>query len=126
MNYLEKHCSQYLSELSIVVSYLSELTRFSEICLLLVILYKFMNTFYMSIGPAHMGEIREKFSGTRVRWDADYLCKLDQVGCLTQVCWNPPFHACADMLGARTTYDLLTGNGRQPNLDVKHKMSRWK
>ena len=72
----------------------------------------------MSSGPAHMGEICEEFSGIRVRWDADYPCKLDQVG------WKLPFHACTNMFRAKTSYDLLPGNGRQLNPDVKHKMSK--
>ena len=33
----------------------------------------------MSSGPTHIGEIREKFSVIRVRWDADYRSKLDQL-----------------------------------------------
>jgi len=52
-------------------------------------------------------------SEIRVRWDADHPCKLDQMGCLTQVGWKSPFHACANMFDAEIAYDLLIDNGRQ-------------
>ena len=79
----------------------------------------------MSSGPVHMGGVREKFNGIGVGWDADYPCKLDQVGCLIQVGWNSPFHACANMLGDETAYDILTDNGRPLNLDVRYKIGKW-
>ena len=52
-------------------------------------------------------------SRIRVQWDADYPFKLEQVGCLTQVGWKSPFHACANMFDGEITYDLLLDNGRQ-------------
>ena len=79
---------------------------------------------YMTSGPAHMGEIREK-----CQWDPRQVgCRLslDQMGCLTQVGWKSLFHACANMLGTETAYDLLIENCRQLNLNVKHEVSKWK
>ena len=79
----------------------------------------------MSSGLAHVGKIREKFSGIRVEWDADYSRKFDQAGCLSQVDWTSPFKACANLFGNETAYDILIDNGRQLNLDVKHKIKKW-
>ena len=80
----------------------------------------------MSRGPAYIGETHELCHWALRQLNADSQYKLDQVGFLTQVDWKPPFYTRTNKFGAETAYNLLTDNGRKLNLDVTHKISKWK
>ena len=87
---------------------------------------------YMS-QPTWVKSVRN-VCGICVRWDEDYPCKhVNSIRWATslrwlpiQVGWKSQLHACANIFGAETAYDLVIDNGRQLSFDVKRKISKWK
>ena len=99
--------------------HLSEMSHFSKICLFLENLYKFINASTSGVGQPALVRSVGNINGICVRWEADYPCTFDHVGCLNRMGWKSPFYACVNNFGVEPVFLLQIENSQR--ITIKRK-----